>query len=372
MIDYSQPLGLYIHIPFCASRCVYCDFYSTTAAPRRMAYVEAVGRELATYNIMYARTLYIGGGTPSQLAPRELARLFALIRQRVRLAEDAEVTIEANPDDVTPEWIEALRQTPVNRVSLGLQTFDDDLLRLLRRRHTAREAREAVRRLQAAGYTNLSVDLIYGLPGQTLTTWERDLDEALALRVPHLSAYALMVEEGTPLHRMVERGEVSVADEELSLAMYRRLTARLGAAGYEHYEVSNFALTGRRARHNSAYWTLRPYIGLGPGAHSYDGAALRWWNRPALDAYLRGETLREQETLTLDQRYEERLFLALRTREGIDLAALRRDFTPPRVAALLAKARPWIEGGRLALADDHLRLTPDGVFVMDTITVELI
>jgi len=240
--------GLYIHIPFCRSRCIYCDFYSTTLPPAwQMPYVEALGREMvlqgqgASGKGKEFTSLYLGGGTPSQLTPEALRRLFFHISQHVRLAPDAEVTIEANPDDVTPQWVALLRETPVNRVSMGVQSLDDDILRPLRRRHTASQAIKAVGLLQEAGYANLSLDLIYGLPGQTLRQFTTDVRRVLALGIPHLSAYALQFEEGTPLYRMRSEGSISEADEELSLSCYQRLIDLAQEAGMEHYEISNFA-----------------------------------------------------------------------------------------------------------------------------------
>ena len=251
-----------------------------------MPYVEALGRELELRVSQYpaikednARsqqtslslmedpeetcTLYLGGGTPSQLSAEALHRLFVLIGQHTMLAPSAEVTIEANPDDVTPLWVAALRDTPVNRISMGIQTFDDDILRTIHRRHTADQARRAVRLLQDAGYTNLSLDLIYGLPDQSLASFENDVRQALTLDIQHLSAYALQFEKGTPLFSMREQGLIDEADEELSRACYESLIDLTAEAGMEHYEISNFARPGFRSRHNSSYWTEKPYIGLG-------------------------------------------------------------------------------------------------------------
>lgn len=375
-------MTVYIHIPFCACRCAYCDFYSTTRMALRDDYIDALLAEMALrrgeMGTTNARTLYIGGGTPSQLTATQLVRLFDGVGRYFRLASDAEVTIEANPDDVTLEFVAMLRQTPVNRISMGVQTFHDPTLRLLRRRHDAEQARRAVALLREAGYSNISIDLIYGLPGQTLGMFEADIEAALALGVYHLSAYSLMYEEGTPLYRMMERGEVEEADEELSLAMFRLLIARLKEAGFEHYEISNFALPGHRSRHNSSYWTGEAYLGLGAGAHSYNGREVRSWNAGDLESYIRCATAgdfghcSEREMLTDEQRFEEAVFLSLRTCEGIDLGALRSSYGAEVVDGMLRRAAPWIEQGKVELTPTHLRLMPEGIFISDAIMAELI
>lgn len=316
-----------------------------------------------------ANTLYIGGGTPSRLPINLLRRLLDGLQELVPLEAGAEVTLECNPDDVTPEWVRGLRQTPVNRISMGVQTLDDGLLRLLNRRHSASQARAAVDLLRREGYSNLSLDLMYGLPGQTMEMWQRDVRELLAMQVPHLSAYALQWEEGTALCRMKERGEVAEADEELSLAMYRFLCHATAEAGMEHYEISNFALPGMRARHNGGYWRNEPYVGLGPGAHSYDGARLRSSNPPDLQAYISagGRPRPEVERLSEDEWYEEQILKGLRTRDGVDLQSL-----PPSYAAYALKmAHRHIRDGRLVRDGSVLRLTEEGIFVSNDVMSDL-
>ena len=384
--------GLYIHIPFCQSRCIYCDFYSTTLPVSwQMPYIEALGRELELRVTNYdlrekdsklgtrnseLKTLYIGGGTPSQLTSEALRRLFYIIDQHITLAPDAEVTIEANPDDVCPQWISLLKDTPVNRISMGVQSLDDGILRTLHRRHTARQAKEAIEKLQEAGYQNLSNDLIYGLPGQSLSQFESDVREMLAMGIPHLSAYALQFEEGTPLMQMKAKGEVTEADEELSLACYNKLIDLTHDAGLEHYEISNFARPGWRSRHNSSYWTGTPYLGLGAGAHSYDGKRQRSYNCEDLKRYIQeieqGQLPMQIEELDEDARYNERVMLSLRTCEGLSLSALEQDFGRERLNYCLRMAKPHIEGGRLQeKADKSLCLTRHGLFVSDDIISDL-
>lgn len=366
--------GIYIHVPFCRSRCIYCDFYSTTLGEEwKSQYVSALLQEMSLRKdeVSFARasTLYIGGGTPSQLPVSELQRLLAGIQQCYGLEADAEVTVEANPDDVTPAWLAGLQATPVNRISMGVQSLDDDMLRLLHRRHSATGARDAIALCREFGYTNLSIDLIYGLPGQTMDAWKRDVEAALQLNVPHLSCYSLQVEEGTPLMKMVQEGRAEEADEELSLAMYEYLMDTLAAAGYEHYEISNFCKPGWHSRHNSSYWQQRPYLGLGPGAHSYDGKRTRRWNLSDVKAYVaaQGNAPYESEILSDDERYDELVMTRLRTRQGLPLSLL----SPKRKDYCLRMAEPYLKSGKMMLDGDFLRLTKSSIFISDALMSDL-
>lgn len=373
--------GIYIHVPFCKSRCIYCDFYSTTFPPTwHKRYAEAVGRELemrlASLGSSDIATLYLGGGTPSQLAPDALMLLFRSIGQHFTIPSTAEITIEANPDDVTPEWIALLKETPVNRISMGVQSLNDDILTALHRRHTAGQARRAVRLLQQAGYQNLSIDLIYGLPGQTLEQFATDVREVLSWHIPHLSGYALQFEPGTMLFAQREKGTVQEADEELSLACYEKLIDLTTAAGMEHYEISNFACAGHRSRHNSAYWTGEPYMGLGPGAHSYDGKNTRSYNCEDLQNYLQaicqGKSVSTTEQLSTADRYNERVMLRLRTSEGLSLPELEHDFGVSLRRYCETMATPHLQQGRLQKkADETLCLTRQGLFVSDAIISDM-
>ena len=373
--------GLYIHIPFCASRCIYCGFYSTTLMELRDRYVDALCHEMALRQEALVQqglplpsldTIYIGGGTPSQLSPRHLKILFDHIN-KVFSNNATEVTIEMNPDDVTEEYAHALSQLSVNRVSMGAQTFDDTRLRFLNRRHNARQVPQAVKTLREAGIRNISIDMMYGFPGETLDNWQDDITKALDLGVEHLSAYCLMIEEGTVLYEKMRNGEnerMRECDEELERQMYYTLTERLKAAGYEHYEISNFALPGRRSRHNSSYWTDLPYIGLGAAAHSYDGRS-RCWNVADIRQYINGiengSPVIDQEWLNDDSRYNDRVMLSLRTCEGIDLSTLQ----PADRTYLLSLAQKYIDNRLLTAEGDHLRLSNEGLFVSDMIMSDL-
>ena len=359
--------GLYLHIPFCKSRCIYCGFYSTVGLDLRQKYVDAVCKEMEMRRTEDAiKTIYLGGGTPSQLTGDQLRQLFYIIN-KVYGDEAEEVTIECNPDDVTVEFAEALPRLTVNRVSMGAQTFDNKRLQFLHRRHNAEQVPIAVQRLRDAGISNISIDLMYGFPGETQDDWQRDIDAALALDVEHLSAYCLMIEEGTPLHRM----GIKPCDEETERTMYYALIDRLTAAGYEHYEISNFAKPGYRSRHNSSYWHDVPYIGLGAAAHSYDGKN-RSWNVADIKAYIaaieQGKRPAEWETLDEDTHYNDRITVALRTNDGLDLNTLSERHHH----YCMKEAQRFIDDGLLQLKGHHLILTRKGLFVSDMVISELI
>lgn len=315
------------------------------------------------------QTLYIGGGTPSQLPADILERIFSAIGRHFELDANAEVTIEANPDDVTPRWLKALRQTPVGRISIGAQTFSDRLLRFTRRRHDARQTLAAVEACQDAGITNISLDLIYGLPGQTMDEWLTDIRQALSLGITHLSAYALSYEEGTPLEAMLRKGEVQEADEELSRQMYDYLLLAAKQAGFLHYEISNFALPDYHSRHNSSYWQGLPYLGLGAGAHSYDGSRSRRANLPDINAYIaaEGDVPHQEETLSDEELYDEYIMTRLRTSSGLLLEEL--SFEDRRYC--LRQAAPHLAQHLLQIRDGRLCLTHEGIFTSNDIISDL-
>ncbi|MBR0180304.1 MAG: radical SAM family heme chaperone HemW [Prevotella sp.] len=372
--------GIYIHIPFCSSRCIYCGFYSTTLIDMRQKYVDAVCREIKmrckTEEGKGERieTIYLGGGTPSQLTIEQLREIFNALYIYNKVSDDAEVTIEVNPDDVTKDFVEGLRTLPVNRISMGAQTFNDKRLQFLHRRHSACQVSEAVNRLREIGISNISIDLMYGFSGETLNDWEKDISSALALNVEHLSAYCLMIEEGTELWRRYndEGKTCDILPEETEREMYEMLINSMETAGYEHYEISNFAKPGYRSRHNSSYWDGTAYIGIGAAAHSYDGNT-RSWNisdiSKYIDAMSHDQRLFEYETIDDDTRYNDLITVALRTREGLDLQKLQtkyRDYA-------IKNARRFINDGLLHLTlSNHLAITRKGLFVSDMIMSELI
>ncbi|HEX8457455.1 MAG TPA: radical SAM family heme chaperone HemW [Pyrinomonadaceae bacterium] len=385
--------GIYIHIPFCRSRCSYCDF-ATGAYEGRLAerYVSALVEEISTFtgaphapgdnadattDARLSRadvdTIYFGGGTPSLLTDAQVGRILRAVRERFSVAKDAEVTLELNPGTVTRETVEGFRAAGINRASFGLQTFDDEELRRLGRTHTAADARQTFSLLRAAGFDNVSFDLIAGLPGQTIAQWARNLDEALALRPAHLSLYLLEVHEGTPLAAQLRAGRWPEPDPDTAAEMYRLLVERTRAAGYEHYEISNFCLPGREARHNLKYWTNAPYYGFGSSAHSYDGARLlRWSNERDAARYVElietnGSAIVETHELTARDAGAEALFLGLRLMRGVDLEAHREAFGADVRAVYETDLRRFSEAGLVEFDGASLRLTPQGVLLSNEV-----
>lgn len=364
--------SLYIHIPFCQSRCIYCGFYSTTLLALRDEYVAAVVREMTMREPgSDIGTIYLGGGTPSQLSIGQLRTLLYNINKVYHVMPDVETTIECNPDDIDEEYAMELADMGFNRVSLGAQTFSDEQLCRIKRRHNAKQVDNAVSLLRKAGINNISIDLMFGFPDETLSQWESDIQHAIALQPQHISAYSLMYEAGTPLHRMLIEDKIRETDEDLSLQMFDTLVSSLTAAGYEHYEISNFAKTSFRSRHNSNYWHDVPYIGLGAAAHSYN-IRQRSWNVADIREYIRimntgSRPIEDLETIDSDTHYNDIVTTALRTREGIELEKL----TTEQREYLLYAAHPMAERGLLAITDTHVHLTHSGIFVSNTVMSEL-
>lgn len=369
--------GIYIHIPFCKSRCIYCGFYSTTLLDLRKKYINAVCREMELRK-NYIRepfsTIYLGGGTPSLLDEAELTKLFLYINNVYDVDRNAEITMECNPDDITPEFTNMLSRLPINRVSMGAQTFADSRLRLLYRRHSSDEVKHAVKLLREAGIKNISIDLMFGFPDESLSQWKEDISAAMALNVEHISAYSLMYEEDTPLWKMLDTGKVKEIDEELSLTMFKELVCQLTDAGYEHYEISNFARPGYRSRHNSSYWHQVPYIGLGAAAHSFDLNS-RQWNVADLKLYIEeinnGIIPMEREELDNDTTFNDIITTALRTSDGIDLNAMETRLGKRYRNTLISAAGKHIEQGLLEIRHNRLRLTAEGIFISDMVMSDL-
>lgn len=371
--------GIYLHIPFCKTRCIYCDFYSTTRSELKPRYVQALCRELAMRKAYLkgeeVETVYFGGGTPSRLEEEDFKQIFDTIRTHYGLSRCHEITLEANPDDLTSEYLEMLSTFPFNRLSMGIQTFDDDMLKRLKRRHNARTAMEAVERCRKSGFRNISIDLIYGLPGETREQWENDLCRAISLDVEHISAYHLIYEENTPIYNMLKQHRISEVDEDSSLDFFTLLIERLQKAGFEHYEISNFCRPGKYSRHNTSYWKGIPYLGCGPSAHSFDGTT-REWNASSLDAYIKGmeEGRRTFETEYLDPatRYNEFIITALRTVWGVSIEKLKQTFGNEMWEYCRKMAEPYLKSGKLEERDGTLRLTREGIFISDSIMSDLL
>lgn len=369
--------GIYIHIPFCKTHCIYCGFYSTTLLDMRNEYIDAVCREMKlrkNYLNEPISTIYLGGGTPSMLDEENLNKLFLYINNVYSMNANAEVTMECNPDDVTPEFANIISRLPINRVSMGAQTFSDKRLALLHRRHNAGEVSKAVMLLRKVGIHNISIDLMFGFPNESLEQWKEDIVAALALNVEHISAYSLMYEEGTPLWNMLKSGKIEEIDDDLSIAMYNELVSQLTASGYEHYEISNFAKPGFRSRHNSSYWHQVPYIGLGAAAHSFDMKS-RQWNVADVRKYIKSINSNiipmERETLDKDTIMNDIITTALRTSDGIDLKKVENMLGSEYSNQVVKNAAKHIDEGLLELKGGRLKLTKKGIYISDMIMSDI-
>ncbi|WP_277465229.1 radical SAM family heme chaperone HemW [Parabacteroides sp. PF5-6] len=371
--------GLYIHIPFCARRCLYCDFFSHTDMSHTADYLEALSEEIRLRHGYLAgepvETIYFGGGTPSQLRAEDFSQIFEMIGRYFDLSACREVTLEANPDDLSAAYLQALRPLPFNRISMGVQSFDPEDLLFLQRRHDREQALRAVALCQEQGYTNISIDLIYGLPGQTADKWKANLDEVLRLDIPHISAYHLIYEEGTALHRLLEQEKVKPLEEEESLELFSILIDTLAEAGYRHYEISNFARPGYFSQHNRSYWQGKKYLGLGPSAHSYNGES-REWNVSSLPGYMQairaGKPDLEREILTVSDQYNDYIITRLRTSDGIDLREIASLFGADYQDYCYKQSHPFLDKGLLVRDEERLRLTRRGIFLSDSLMRELI
>ena len=369
--------GIYIHFPFCLRKCVYCSFYSVASMQRREEYWKALFQEIELRKDFLSDnqydTLYLGGGTPSLCTPAELERLMEQIHRLFTLSRSAEITMEANPEQLTPDYLSVLKSLGINRLSIGVQSFDDEILRLLNRRHDAATALAAVKNAHAAGFDNLSIDLIYDIAYRTGKLWRQELATALSLPIVHLSCYSLTVEENTLLARRVREGQPYLPEEaytERDFLILREMTAK---AGFAQYEISNFAKGGAVSRHNHAYWTGEPYLGLGPAAHSYRHP-VRQWNVADLKRYAAGMACGrpdiEQEVLSLEQQYDEFVLLRLRTREGIPLQELEAKFGAERKAQFLRQLQR-VRSDLYRQEGVAVRLTEAGLLFADAVAEEL-
>ncbi len=370
--------GIYVHIPFCRKKCFYCDFYKTTAIADKQPFLQALKRETETQAAYLegetVETIYLGGGTPSVLEIDELAALLGLFRNQFPVSPGAEITLEANPDDLTPEYLLHLRAAGFNRLSIGIQSFDDAALKKMNRRHTARQAFESVEMAAAAGFSQISIDLIFGLPGQTTTQWENNLHQALQLPANHLSAYHLTYHEGTPFYNWLKKGTLHELDEEESLRQFEILTDLTARAGFEQYEISNFARAGAYSKHNTGYWTGKKYLGLGPSAHSYNGSSRRW-NIANLKQYLekinRDECCFEQEILTEKEQLNDYLITSIRTKWGISRQFVQTRFGTAMLKTVCDSVKNYEKTGHVKTENDRILLTHQGIMISDEIMVAL-
>ena len=360
--------ALYFHIPFCKRLCGYCDFLRSVKVQLIPQVAEQMHKELEEQHNFLTdnkiKTIYFGGGTPSLLQPSEIERFIDRARELFDCSAVEEITVEVNPDDITEHYVAELSATSVNRISMGIQSLDDNCLKFMGRRHNAEQAVEAVKRLRAGGFHNISVDLIFGVDGFGGESLERTLQGILSLDVEHISAYHLTIEPTTHFGRALAKGELKQVSEQRSEEEFIAVHQALTAAGYEHYEVSNFALPNRRSKHNSNYWNDTPYIGLGAGAHSYDGT-VRSWNISDVDAYIEQAMAHhlqpEQEILTEEQRHTERVMLGLRTNQGISSCEIN-----------LSKAMPYIEQGLLTQKGERIMATTRGYHILNRIIEDLL
>jgi oxygen-independent coproporphyrinogen-3 oxidase len=370
--------GIYIHIPFCKVKCNYCDFYKSTDLSYKNAVIHAIEAELALRKAYLTdkriETIYLGGGTPSLLNKEELVALLGQIKSSFSVSSEAEITVEANPDDLTPAYLNQLSEVGFNRLSIGIQSFSDNDLKLMGRRHNAQQAVDAVKNAQGAGFGNISVDLIYGIPGMTFEQWQTNLEKVFGLNIQHLSAYHLTYHEGTPFWMKRKRGVLKEVEEEESLRQFEALIAASNEHGFIHYEISNFAVEGYYSKHNSSYWKQVEYLGLGPSAHSFNKTT-RYWNPSNIGTYLKaieqGKTAGEFETLTTIDKFNEYLITGLRTIWGIDKAFILKEFGEQILHALELNVDKLLPSGVIEVKDNRVFITKKGIFISDKIVETL-
>lgn len=368
--------GIYIHIPFCKQACHYCDFHFSTSLKKKGALVDALCRELVLRRDEMpgdVETIYFGGGTPSLLSSEELKQIFDTIYTHYPVSADAEVTLEANPDDLDEEKIRILAASPINRLSIGVQSFFEEDLVMMNRAHNALEARESIETAKKY-FDNISIDLIYGIPGMSKERWKKNLDLALQLKMPHISSYALTVENRTALKSLIDKGKIAPVEEEAAREHYEIMIRVLEEAGFENYEFSNFGKPGYFSRNNTAYWFGKTYLGIGPSAHSFDGQS-RMWNISNNTLYIKNiekvQLPLEREELSLNDRYNEYVMTRLRTKWGILLTEVQEKFGEDHKEYLLREARSFLNNGMMELEGDTLSISPKGKFLGDGIAAEL-
>lgn len=366
--------GIYIHIPFCKKRCIYCDFYSSTDNRLVDKYIDALCIEIESrlheIDKNNITTIYIGGGTPSQLSATQLGEIINFIKSKIDFSLIEEFTIEVNPDDVTYDYIKECITFGINRVSMGIQSFIDEELKIINRRHDSSQAIKAIETIKSAGISNISIDLIYGLPLQTIESWIYSARKAIEMNVPHISCYNLSYEEGTTLYKMRDMGEIKECDEDTCIEMYDILVKMLADADFEHYEISNFAKRGYYSRHNSNYWNLTPYLGLGASAHSFDGS-IRRYNPSSIQKYTSNISesgiAYEEEQETLYEQFNEYIMINLRTMWGVNTQKVKTIFGEELRNHLIKYSRRFIESGDLKEKENTIVLSEKGIMLSDYI-----
>jgi oxygen-independent coproporphyrinogen-3 oxidase len=367
--------GIYIHIPFCKKLCYYCDFHFTVSLKNKDKLIEAIIKELEIRKDYLGlrteiNTIYFGGGTPSVLTSTELEKILTAIHQRFIISNDAEITLEANPDDLNAEYLSSLGKLGINRLSIGIQSFFDEDLQWMNRRHNAEEALRSIKLSQDAGFNNMNIDLIYGIPGLTNKRWEQNLEQFLLLNVPHLSAYHLSIEPKTVLGHYKKQGKVTEISEEQSFEQYTMLTETMSANGYEHYEISNFCKNGYYSRHNTNYWKQGYYLGVGPSSHSFNGSSRQWnvaVNSDYIAALKNGASFYEIENLTKMEMFNDYLLTGLRTKWGINLDDIRTVFGDQYLRHIQKELKKSFGSGHVNVHGNNVCLTDKGLFISDKI-----
>jgi len=366
--------GIYIHIPFCRKRCHYCDFFKSTDLSQKARLLAGLKKELECRASELVseeiNTIYLGGGTPSVLLIEELEDLLETVRLNFEVSPEAEITMEANPDDLSEVMLSELRQIGFNRLSIGIQSFSDSDLKRMNRRHDSLQAVQSVKLAKKAGFSNISIDLIYGLPNQNMEDWERNIRQAIELDVPHISAYNLMYHQGTVFYDQLKKGILKELPDELSLQQFQLLIRLLKDAGFEHYEISNFCKPGLYSKHNSSYWKSKKYLGIGPSAHSFDLNSRRW-NVSSISEYLSGiennEPYSEFEILTEQDRYNDYIITGLRTSWGISAELIKTEFSASYFDHFQKSKEKYLQSGHLVCTPESVTLSPDGLFISDKI-----
>lgn len=370
--------GLYLHIPFCKQACHYCDFHFSTSIRLKNRLVDALCKEIELQKSFIPTntlsSIYFGGGTPSILSESDLKAIFSAIHTQFQVEKNAEITLEANPDDIDTEKLKVWKSLGINRLSMGIQSFRESDLRLMNRAHTASEAHKAIDIARSSGIYDITIDLMYGLPNQSLADWQENLNYFVELKIPHLSAYCLTVEKGTHLARLVRDKKVQVADDELARAQFNSLLSTLKENGYEQYEISNFCLPGHEARHNSSYWKSKPYLGIGPSAHSYNHTSRRWnvaSNLKYIQAIERGEAAFEEEVLSPKEKLNDYLLTRLRTKWGLDLHEIQHNFPADLYQQTHKAILAQVAKGNLHAKGTCYFLSENAKFIADHVSMEL-
>jgi oxygen-independent coproporphyrinogen-3 oxidase len=369
--------GIYLHIPFCRKRCHYCDFFKSTDLSQKARLLEGLKKELESRSSELAseeiNTIYLGGGTPSVLLVDELKSLLDTIFLNYKVSSEAEITMEANPDDLSQAVLSFLREIGFNRLSMGIQSFSEQDLKLMNRRHGVMQAIQSVKWAKTAGFRNISIDLIYGLPNQTLEEWERNVQVAAQLNVQHISAYNLTYHEGTVFYDQIKKGILKELPDELSLQQFEILIHILKDAGFEHYEISNFCKPGFYSKHNSSYWKNQKYLGIGPSAHSFDLVSRRW-NVSSIGAYLDGiennKPYSESEILTEQDRYNDYIITGLRTVWGVSEELIKSEFSATYLDHFQKVSEKYLQSGKVIRTSEKVSLSPEGLFISDQIMAD--